>query len=179
MPRPRSTSVISACVILAGSYFPRTNLCTLLCGVRSVLGPPSCLPDVHVSTAICGLVWCVLNVAFTGIRTMVFAAFWLRKDRSKFSKGRFTRGSGTRCAAPAAEKSADFCTNSTSLSFLRKSSSKRPGNWHHPFSQKGGLCLSLHLETHAAAWVDLDGPWKRAYRSGPQKRARQVSKSLI
>ena len=34
---------------------------------------------------------CVLNVTFTGIRIMANAAFWLRKDRSKFSKGRFAR----------------------------------------------------------------------------------------
>ena len=35
-----------------------------------------------------------------------------------------------------AKKSADFCTDSTFLGFLRKSSSKLPGNWHHPFCSK-------------------------------------------
>ena len=53
--RPRSTIAILEYVILAGSlYFP-VQICAH-CSVRSVLCPPSCLvPDVHVSTAICGL----------------------------------------------------------------------------------------------------------------------------
>ena len=62
VPRPRSTSAIFPCVILAGSFFPRTNLCTLL-SLHSVLGPLSCLPDV--SCEYCD-VWLVC-VAFTGI----------------------------------------------------------------------------------------------------------------
>ena len=59
VPRPRSTRAIFACVILAGSFFPRINLRTLLCVRSAVLGPPShsCL-ICHVSTAICGLCVC-------------------------------------------------------------------------------------------------------------------------
>ena len=79
VPRPRLTGAIFACVILAGSLFPLTNLCTLL--VRSVLGPPSCLPDV--SCEYCDM-WlaCVLNVALTGIRTMVILQYFGRFERS-------------------------------------------------------------------------------------------------
>ena len=68
-----------------------------------------------------------------------------------------------------AGKSADFCYVSTFLGFLRKSSSKLPGNWHHPFCSKRGS-VPFHGGGGGFGWHRRSARLKEHVSSGTQPR---------